>query len=343
MNKKLLKLIRRVNNACLNYSAKHKLTYVIGRPNGIMVEPFSGCNYQCPLCPAGLNVLNRKKKNMTFQEFKTYLGNYVYTTEYITLFHFGEPLLNRELPKMVRYCSKYDIVTQISTNGMLLTEEKAKKLFRAGLDRIIFSIDTYDGDIYPRYRVKGDFNQVVNNIKMAIKVRNQLNAKTVIVAQYMLMNENEDIGKMKLHGQSLGVDEVLIKTVGIGTSIKNYDEASQFLPQNEEYSRYKANSTISKYNEYKCDYVRKRMVLCSDGTVLPCCRDQESDYLLGQCNENTSLSDIWNNKASRNFRKATNVCMSTLSMCNRCPELLKYKLDPWVENGTRKNCEDFKL
>ena len=130
-------------------------------------------------------MLKRQKKGMSFQEFKQYLGSFVYTFEYITLFHFGEPLLNRELPKMVRYCTEYHIVTQISTNGMLLTENKAEKLFRAGLGRLIFSIDTYDSNIYPRYRVNGDFYKVVNNIKMAVEVRNRLKANTVIVAQYI--------------------------------------------------------------------------------------------------------------------------------------------------------------
>lgn len=343
MNEKTLLLIRKINNRCLNFSVRHKLTRVIGRPNGVMVEPFSGCNYRCPLCPAGLNVLNRHKKGMTFREFKQYLGSFVYTLEYVTLFHFGEPLLNKELPKMVKYCTKYHIVTQISTNGMLLTEEKAEKLFRAGLGRLIFSIDTYDGDIYPRYRVNGDFSNVVENVKMAVKVRNRLNADTVIVAQYMLMNENEDVKKMKSHGKGLGVDEVLIKTIGIGTSVKEHEKAYSFLPRNEKYSRYMANSVKSKFNEHRCDYVRKRMVLCSDGTVLPCCRDQESEYLLGQCNDKISLKNIWNNKESVNFRKMTNRNISALSMCDRCPELLKYKLDPWVDQEDRKNCEMFRL
>ena len=343
MNKKILLMIRKINTKCLNFSVSHKLKRVIGRPTGLMIEPFSGCNYKCPLCPAGLNVLKRDKKEMTFHEFKQYLGNFVYTLEYITLFHFGEPLLNKELPKMVRYCTKYYIGTQISTNGMLLTEEKAEKLFKAGLDRLIFSIDTYDGDIYPRYRVNGDFSKVVENIKMAVKVKNRLNANTVIVAQYMLMNENEDIEKMKEHGKRLGVDEVLIKTIGIGTSVKDHKKAYSFLPSNEKYSRYRANTVESKFNEYRCDYIRKRMVLCSDGTVLPCCRDQESEYLLGQCSDKVSLKDIWNNKASIDFRKATNENISDLSMCGRCPELLKYKLDPWVDPEERKNCEMFKL
>ena len=343
MNKKILKLIRKINNKCLDFSTQHQLARVIGRPNGIMVEPFSGCNYNCPLCPSGMNTLNRLKSKMNFEEFKKYLGTFVYTTEYITLFHFGEPLLHDELELFVEYCNKYDIVTQISTNGMLLTKEKAKALFSAGLDRLIFSIDTYDEKNYTRYRINGDFNTVVNNIKMALTVKKELDAKTVIVAQYMLMNENEDVEKMREHGASLGVDEVLIKTVGIGTSVKDYDSASKFLPKNEQYSRYKNSTVESKFNEHRCLYIYKRMVLCSDGSCLPCCRDQESKYILGYCDTHTQLNKIWNNKNYIEFRKKARTQLQSFDMCDRCPELLKYKLDPWVEKEKRINCEKFKL
>lgn len=343
MNKKLLKVIRKINNLCLDFSAKYQLAHVIGRPNGLMVEPFSGCNYNCPLCPSGNGVLNRAKSKMTFEEFQSFIGSFVYTTEYITLFHFGEPLLHNELHQFVKYCTENHIVSQISTNGMLLTEEKARKLFAAGLDRLIFSIDTYDGDLYTRYRVNGDFDEVVSNIHMALKIKQEMQANTVIVAQYMLMNDNEDVARMRRHGKELGVDEVSIKTIGIGTSVKDYDSAARFLPQNEQYSRYKKNTVESKFKEHRCTYIYKRMVLCSDGSCLPCCRDQESTYNLGFCDKKTSLKHIWNNAAYVAFRKKALTDISSFAMCDRCPELIKYKLDPWIDKKERINCEQFKL
>lgn len=343
MNHKILKLIRKINNNLLDFSYNHKLTYVLGKPNGIMVEPYSKCNYNCPLCPSGLGILKRKKVMMTYAEFKKYLGLLKYTTEYITLFHFGEPLLNKELHKMVSYCHKYDISTQISTNGMLLTENKAKQLINAGLNRIIFSIDTYDDKLYTRYRKNGNYEKVINNIKMMVQLKKALNSNITIVAQYMIMNDNEDIDKMKKHGEMLKVDEVLIKTVGIGNSIEDYENAKKFLPKNSKLSRYKKNSTHTKLNNFKCKYVWKRMVLCSDGVCLPCVRDQKVEYILGQCDETHNLSKAWNSKEYRYFRRMTIENIHNISMCDRCPEVLKYKLDPWVDNEKKINCEDFRL
>lgn len=343
MNRSILKIIRVINNKLLNFSFSRKLTYVLGKPNGIMIEPYSNCNYQCPLCPSGLKILKRNKVQMTFDEFKHNLGNLKYTTEYITLFHFGEPLLNKELSKMVSYCHKYYISTQISTNGALLTETMAMDLMQSGLDRIIFSIDTYDEKLYDKYRVNGEYNKVIKNIKMMVKLKKKICSNTIIVAQYMIMNNNENIDLMNKHGKSLGVDEVLIKTIGIGNSIEDYEEAKKFLPLNSNLSRYKQGTTLTKFNDFKCNYVWKRMVVCSDGVCLPCCRDQRVDYILGVCNKKINLAKIWNNRNYRNFRRKTLNDIKSINMCDRCPEKLKYKLDPWVAEKNRKNCENFKL
>ena len=343
MNPRILRIIRKMNNRLLDFSYNNKMTFVLGKPNGIMIEPYSKCNYNCPLCPSGLGILKRQKTAMSFEEFKRNLGLLKYTTEYITLFHFGEPLLNGELYRMIEYCHKYDISTQVSTNGMLLNEALARKLISAGLDRLIFSIDTYDSNIYTKYRVNGDYQKVINNIKMTIKLKRELKSDVTIVAQYMIMNGNEDIKMMKKHGMKLGVDEVLIKTIGIGDSIEDYENAKKFLPKNQKLSRYQQNTTHAKMNDFKCKYVWKRMVLCSDGVCLPCVRDQRVDYVLGKCDGKNNLAKIWNSKMYREFRKKTLNNINDIIMCDRCPEVLKYKLDPWVEIKKRKNCEEFKL
>ena len=85
------------------------------------------------------------------------------------------------------------------------------------------------------------------------------------------------------------------------------------------------------------------MVLCSDGVCLPCVRDQKVEYILGQCDETHNLSKVWNSNEYRYFRRMTIENIHNISMCDRCPEVLKYKLDPWVDNEKKINCEDFRL
>lgn len=342
----ILKLIRKRNNYLLDKSYKKNSLVVKGYPNGLMFEPFSKCNYHCPLCPSGLGILKRDNYIMTFDNFKNYLKPLRFTTEYVTLWHFGEPFLNNELDKFVRYCRKYYIETQISTNGSLMKGELLERLFLAGVDRLIISLDTNDADIYPRYRVGGEFSEIIENIKAAVQLRNDLQSSTRIIVQYMIMKDNEDIESMKKHGISLGVDEVLIKTIGIGTSITDVGKGLAFLPKDKSYRRYEDNADDklqTKLNDFSCKYIWKRMLICSDGSCIACVRDQNNEYVLGKVSKETSLKKIWNNEKYQEFRKLTLTDIGNISCCSRCPEILKYKIDPWVDKKEESNCVSFQL
>lgn len=348
IKKKVLQLIRKRNNELLDKDYKKKSLILKGFPNGLMFEPFSKCNYQCPLCPSGLGILKREYEKMTFKDFKRYLRPFRLTTEYVTLWHFGEPFLNSELDKFVAYCKKYYIKTQISTNGSLLEGELLRRVLIAEVDRLIISLDTYDGNLYPRYRVGGDFDKIISNIKNAIELRDKLKSNTKIIIQYMIMKDNEDIEKMKVHGKSLGVDEVLIKTVGVGTAIKDVKKGEKFFPEDKAYQRYSKISdedVVTKYNDFSCKYAWKRMLVCSDGTCLVCVRDQNNEYIMGKLSEHTSIIDIWNGEKYQQFRKLLLNNNKDISFCQRCPERLKYKLDPWVdkEEQSQSECRTFKL
>ncbi|MDD2387948.1 MAG: hypothetical protein PHP52_14330, partial [Bacteroidales bacterium] len=40
-------------------------------PKNLTIEPTNTCNLNCPLCPTGLNSLNRDKRDMTLDEYKS--------------------------------------------------------------------------------------------------------------------------------------------------------------------------------------------------------------------------------------------------------------------------------
>lgn len=348
IKKKILQFIRKRNNALLDKDYKNKNLIVKGYPNGLMFEPFSQCNYHCPLCPSGLGILKREYAKMTFEKFKQYIHPLRITTEYVTLWHFGEPFLNNELDKFIAYCKKYYIKTQISTNGSLLEGELLERVLIAEVDRLIISLDTYDENIYSRYRVGGYYEKIISNIKNTIELRDKLKSNTKIIVQYMIMKDNEDIEKMKAHGKSLGVDEVLIKTIGVGTSLKDVKKGEEFFPEDKAYRRYNEISNekvITKYNDFSCKYAWKRMLVCSDGTCVICVRDQNNEYIMGKLSKDTSIKDIWNGENYQEFRKQLLSNNKDISFCQRCPERLKYKLDPWVEKKeqAQSECMTFKL
>ena len=81
-------------------------------------------------------------------------------TAFVIQFYFqGEPLLNKDLPLMIREAHDAGLYTIVSTNAQAMTPELAKALVSAGLDRIIISMDGLTQETYEAYRVGGSLDQ----------------------------------------------------------------------------------------------------------------------------------------------------------------------------------------
>ena len=78
----------------------------------------------------------------------------------------GEPLLNKNLPRMIEYLNKNEIADcyEIITNASMLTHDLSKKLIDAGLSRLCVSIQT----------VKARVTAVKKDGKLDLSVRDKI-------------------------------------------------------------------------------------------------------------------------------------------------------------------------
>lgn len=82
----------------------------------------------------------------------------------------GEPLLVKNIDKVISLFSKCDILTSIGTNGILLSSQKINQLKDAGLNEVWISIHSNNADIHDRLSGKpGSFYLTLNAIKECIK------------------------------------------------------------------------------------------------------------------------------------------------------------------------------
>jgi radical SAM protein with 4Fe4S-binding SPASM domain len=327
--------IRIVNRRLLDLSYRFDLPFVLGGPGSMMVEPSARCNLRCPFCPTGIRVTKRDGYTLSPEDFERSLGFFRYTLEAMTFWNYGEPFLNRDLAKMIEVATRNDIRTQVSTNGHFLELPMLDDIYAAGLTRMLVSIDTPHAELYPRYRVGGELETVERNFRHAVERKRALGAKTDLVAQYMLMHDNEDIDAMIAHGQSIGADKVLVKTIGIGSSIPTpTTQEWSLMPEREEFNRYTSRedlrSKIQWDDDVRCSYIWRRMVLNSDGTCVPCCRDQLAQFKLGTIKDGGTLASIWNSRAYREYRRNIRATQRSEVMCQRCAELVREELDPGV-------------
>jgi 12,18-didecarboxysiroheme deacetylase len=131
------------------------------------------CNLKCVHCYA-------HAKNMPFDnelstlEGKNLLDDLAQFGVPVILFSGGEPLTRKDLPELAAYAVKKGMRAVISTNGTLITPEKAQTLKEIGLSYVGISLDGME-EINDRFRgVKGAFKAALQGIenckKAGIKV-----------------------------------------------------------------------------------------------------------------------------------------------------------------------------
>lgn len=318
----LFKRKRLINFFLNNISRKLKLTKVYGYPLTVMIEPTNICNLKCPLCPTGAGLIKRKKGYMKFSDFKKIIdeiGDYII---HLRLWNWGEPLLNKEIFKMISYAHTKKIFINLSTNSNFLNKEIAEKILDSGLDELIISLDGASKETYNKYRKGGDFEKIISSIKFLTSQKKKLNKKTLFVKlQFIIMKHNEDeIEKIKELAKELGVDELVFKTVGVMDYFSKED-IKKYLPNNEKYSRYKINEKQAvlkrKINNW-CDSLWDEIVINWDGSVVPCCFDMNNKMILGNAFEQ-NIKEIWNSRKYIQLRKMILTNKQNLSLCKNCP------------------------
>ena len=102
-------------------------------PSFLSIEPTNHCNLKCPACPSGTGLLTREKGYIDFELVKSIIDKQKKNLLNI-IFHFqGEPLLHKELSKMIAYAHQSNIYTMFSTNAQTL-ENNVEEIANSGLE-----------------------------------------------------------------------------------------------------------------------------------------------------------------------------------------------------------------
>ncbi len=143
--------------ASFNLSKLMRKPIVWGMPISYSIEPTNHCNLKCPECPSGLGELTRPLGLLKYEDFKNLIDQIKDTGFYVQLYFQGEPYINKNIPKMIKYAQSKNIYISISTNGHFITEKNVDIILDNAPDKLIFSIDGLDEETYQNYRVGGYF------------------------------------------------------------------------------------------------------------------------------------------------------------------------------------------
>jgi 12,18-didecarboxysiroheme deacetylase len=122
------------------------------------------CNLKCIHCYSSSQNVQYGYELKT-EEGKKLIADLAAFGSPVILFSGGEPLLRRDLPELIQFAVDKGMRAVISTNGTLITRERATVFSKMGLSYVGVSIDGMK-ETHDRFRgVKGSFDATIRGIK----------------------------------------------------------------------------------------------------------------------------------------------------------------------------------
>jgi pyruvate-formate lyase-activating enzyme len=241
------------------------------KPYLVNSEPTNYCNYRCLFCPTGKGSGRQGgfADVRLYQKLLEQLGNYLYL---ITIHGWGEPLMHKKLPEIIKLAHCRKIFTVVTTNGYFLTRELSRELILSRLDYLILSVDGAIDETYRKYRIGGQFETVLSNIREIVDLKKELKSSTPFVElQFLVFRHNEHEMKAAVDlADDVGTDNIL------------------FMPAYTEDDRY--NSSDNKYHlgrffplskRTDCRHLWSTLSFHWNGNIVPCCYDYKGDVSPG--------------------------------------------------------------
>ncbi len=138
-------------------------TVVERMPVCLYLEVTNRCNLLCTTCPRTYVELE-PPADMSWALF-TSIVDQVPDLSRAVLHGVGEPMLVKDLPRMVRYLKDRGTYVLFNTNGTVLSEKNGRALIEAGLDELRVSLDASTRASYITVRGKDYFERILKNVR----------------------------------------------------------------------------------------------------------------------------------------------------------------------------------
>jgi MoaA/NifB/PqqE/SkfB family radical SAM enzyme len=180
-------------------------------PVCLYLEVSNECNLACKTCPITYGKVE-EPASLSVEQVK-YLVSQFATVKRVVLHGVGEPLLNRELPKIVRWLKEKRIYVLFNSNGTLINKRWREALVESGLDEIRLSLDAATPETFARVRGKPLFDIIIRNIKGLTALKAERGSLTPLVSLWLtgLRETLKELPDFIRLAYSLGIERVYLQ------------------------------------------------------------------------------------------------------------------------------------
>ena len=298
-------------------------------PYAMLCELTHRCPLSCPYCSNPVE-LELKSNEISTDLWKTALSDGANIGILQAHFSGGEPTARKDLEELVSHASKIGLYTNLITSGVLINEDRLKKLYDAGLDHVQVSIQDTDPKNSEKIAGFKGHQKKIETCGLIRKVGLPLTVNAVMHRQNLHNLKNIIELAIELDAERLEVAQVQY----YGWALKNQ---TAFLPTREQLD--KATIIVEEARiKYKGilaidyvvpDYYAKKPKSCMGGwgrqflnitpagKVLPCHAAESLNFLNFDNLKEKSLEWIWEHSESFNRFRGTDWMPEPCQSCDR--------------------------
>jgi len=260
-------------------------------------------------------MLQRRKGYMKIEIFRKIIDKIQAHTAEILLYYMGEPFLNPQIYDMIKYANEFNIKVKICTNG---NSVNPTKLAEANPEEVSFVIGGTTQETHEIYRKRGDLKTTLENARISGEEKRKRSGSTKIVLEFIVMKHNEhQISDFLKLAEELKMDEARL----ISPCVRTYEQGLEYLPKDDQWWLYDRKAfenggVLKPRFRRTCYWIWHSYVILWNGDVVPCCRDVEGNYTMGNILKQ-DMKDIWNSKKYRQFRKLV-AHKGIMDICQLC-------------------------
>jgi sulfatase maturation enzyme AslB (radical SAM superfamily) len=287
---KYLSFRKLFNALIVEYEIRRRKKILRGKPYVLHLELSNICNLNCPGCVTGSGRSKIPKGFLSFDNAKIIIDKLADYLVFVRLDGTGESLLNKDFFKIVKYLHDRGIGTVVSTNFLTAKEQTMDAIIDSGLDYLIISVDGATQEIYGKYRVGGDLDKALSNMRSIIEKKKKLGARFPFVEwQYLIFEYNEhEMPRAQELSAEIGVDRFLTKNCKKQKNVKG-------VPKSE------------PPTDLACYWLWKVLNVNRLGDCKACCTDGlAEDFTIGNI-LHEDLDAMWNGE---NFQKLRELFIS---------------------------------
>ncbi len=275
-------------------------------PLNINLEVTTRCNLACTFCSQP-SLTKEQLGDMPWELYTKVIDEGErYHVAAANLNGLGEPLLLRQLPRMIGYAKQHGFIdVMFHTNGTVMTDAIANALIDAGLDRIIFSVDSPDQQTYEEMRIGSNWKRVVANVRRFAEVRNGLGRSVPIIRTTMVVTDktaHQVRGFVSLWKPL--ADQITLQDLTWRTKVLENGEWSNreqsAIPVEMDEVREEA---IRRKVSFVCPYLYQSAYAFWNGDVIPCSNPNARKHMIMGQLEQQSLHEVWQGKTYQDLRQ----------------------------------------